>query len=86
MFLDYENRNTVVQNLLVTNNQIINSTQVGVWLLTALHNSPIGVTAVVDATFDNNIISNNWNAGISVGEFRLRIVDEDHRNEQLHRQ
>ncbi len=59
IWLDYENTNSIVQSLLVTNNQIINSKGAGFVLDT-------GETAVLQATFDNNIISNNWDNGLTV--------------------
>ncbi|HVU86682.1 MAG TPA: right-handed parallel beta-helix repeat-containing protein [Pirellulales bacterium] len=72
VWLDYEVTNSIVQNVLVTNNQIINSRAEGFCLTTGFFNtSPGPVTAVVDATFDNNIFANNFFSGVRIKEFGI---------------
>lgn len=69
VWLDYQNTNSVVQNLLVTNNQIINSKAEGFALSAGFNNGPgVIVSANINATFDNNIIANNFFDGVRINQ------------------
>jgi hypothetical protein len=86
VWLDYEITNSIIQNLLVTNNQIVNNKGLGFQLSTAGRLHPGITSTLLDATFDNNNISNNFFSGLyafqgsSAGVMRLTVTNNQINN------